>query len=191
MYRVAGQCPRSNADRGPGALPLISFGRHIMELGRWSVGAPRRGGRRVLAALGALLAAGVVTGAAAAGVSTQDVLKRTLAIVALEESRDNQVLFIQVDVISRDVIKSQTYTLPGGSRYRVYAIGDGGRIADLDLEVRDSDNDLVKKDDDDSNVAIVEFRVARTEKFTFKVDAAKMKPGAKDGFYGLVVVRLD
>jgi hypothetical protein len=128
---------------------------------------------------------------AEAQVSTLNVLKRTTAAVALEEAAQHQVLFIQIDNVARNSVKSQTYTLTGGSRYRVYAIGDDDRITDIDLAVYDGNNNLITKDDDEANVAIVGFSLRNTTKVTFKVTPAEMKRGVQDGFYGLVVVRMD
>src|SRR5262249_35509632 len=138
-------------------------------------------------AAGLLLAAG----AAHAQISTLSVLKRGLACAAMEEGQSNQILLFQIDSLRRGFTKSQTYTLPGGADYRVYAIGDDDRIEDIDLEVFDAGGRLVAKDIDDSNVAIVNFRVTRTQKYEFKVNPYKMKDGAPDGFYSLVVVRID
>jgi hypothetical protein len=140
------------------------------------------------AAVGVALA---VCQAGRAQVTTLPVLKRTLTVVANEEAKSSQVLFVQVDHVERGFSKTQTYTLTAGSTYRVWAIGDDDRILDIDLEVLDKDGDRVVKDDDDRNEALVQFRVSKTQHFTLKVVPYKMKEGVKDGFYSLVVVRVD
>lgn len=128
---------------------------------------------------------------ASAQVSTLPVLKRAVAAVDKEEDRGNQVLLLQVDSVQKGSTKSQTITLAAGSKYRVYAIGDDNRIVDIDLSIDDADGKEVGKDDDDKNVAIVEVRVAKTQRYTLKTTPFKLKENIKDGFFALIVVRVD
>jgi len=86
-------------------------------------------------------------------------MKAAAVCVAKEEAQGNQVLFVQIDVVRKGFTSSQTLTLGAGSKYRIYAIGDGNRIVDIDLSVDDADGNEVGKDNDFTNVAIVEVRV--------------------------------
>jgi len=128
---------------------------------------------------------------ASAQVSALEVMKAAAVCVALEEARGNQVLLVQIDVATKGFTRSQTLTLQAGSKYRIYAIGDGNRIVDIDLSVDDADGNEVGKDNDFTNVAIVEVRVAKTQQYTLKAHPYKLKDGIKDGFFAFIIVRID
>ncbi len=148
--------------------------------------------QNLLLSLGLLLGLACgLRGDAQAQVSTMNVLKRTAAAVALEEQRDEQVLFIQVDHVSRNNQRKQTYPLDGNARYRIYAIGDDDRITDIDLSVLNDRNLLVKRDNDAENIAIVDFAVQQAGNYTFQVNPYRMRSGARDGFFSLILVRLE
>lgn len=100
-------------------------------------------------------------------------------------------MFIQVDHISRGMTASQTYTLNGGSRYSMLALGDEGRITDIDLEVYDESGNLVGRDNDTMNIAKVTISAPDTGRYKFKVKAYSFKSGFSDGFYALVLYRID
>jgi hypothetical protein len=142
----------------------------------------------LVAAVGLFSTLGFQTPAARAQVSTLEVLQRTAMLVGLEEGKGNQVLLVLIDHVAQGGTTTQTYTLSGGNTYRVYAVGDDNRIADIDLAVYSNGN-LVRRDDKEANVAAVSFFVGVTQKFAFKVTPYKLRPGARDGFYGLVIVR--
>ena len=118
-------------------------------------------------------------------------MKAAAVCVALEEARGNQVLLVQIDVATKGFTRSQTLTLQAGSKYRIYAIGDGNRIVDIDLSVDDADGKEVGKDNDFTNVAIVEVRVAKTQQYTLKAHPFRLKDGIKDGFFAFIIVRID
>jgi hypothetical protein len=128
---------------------------------------------------------------AQAQVTTLPILKRTLAVVAKEEAIGNQIIFVTIDNVEKGANKSHNITLPANAKYRIYAVGDDERILDIDLVVLDSNGREVGRDDDDQNVAIVEVRVRRTQQYTLKVIPDKLKAGVQDGFFSLVVVRID
>ncbi|MBX9626916.1 MAG: hypothetical protein K2X82_24155 [Gemmataceae bacterium] len=140
----------------------------------------------------AVAATGVVAAPASADpVTTLPVLKRALTIVAKEEGDDNQVLFMMVDAVKKGQTKSQTMTLDAGATYHVYAVGDDNRIKDIDLKVDDADGKEVGRDEDDTNLAIVELRVRKTQQFKFKVEPFRMRAGVGDGFFALIIVRVE
>jgi hypothetical protein len=124
-----------------------------------------------------------------AQVSAANVLKRAAAIVEKLESQKAQVLFLQVDNIEKDKISTQTYTLEAGSTYAVVAIGDEERIQDIDLVVVDEDGEIDGKDTDDANVAIVKVKSKKTQAYKIGVKGYKM--AKNDGFYAIVICRLD
>jgi hypothetical protein len=128
---------------------------------------------------------------ASAQVSALSVLKASAVVVEKEEDRGNQVLLVQVDVATKGFTKSQTITLSAGSKYRIYAVGDSKRIVDIDLSIDDADGKEVGKDDDDKNIAIVEVQVRKTQRYTLKANPFALKEGIKDGFFALIVVRVD
>ena len=128
---------------------------------------------------------------ASAQVSALEVMKAAAVCVAKEEAQGNQVLLVQIDVATKGFTRSQTLTLQAGSKYRIYAIGDGNRIVDIDLSVDDADGNEVGKDNDFTNVAIVEVRVAKTQQYTLKAHPFRLKDGIKDGFFAFIIVRID
>jgi hypothetical protein len=134
---------------------------------------------------------GTMPQVASAQVSALEVMKAAAVCVALEAARGNQVLLVQIDVATKGFTRSQTLTLQAGSKYRIYAIGDGNRIVDIDLSVDDADGNEVGKDNDFTNVAIVEVRVAKTQQYTLKAHPFRLKDGIKDGFFAFIVVRID
>ncbi len=143
----------------------------------------------VWAACGLVLCCGSVTHGQ---VSTAEILKRAIVVVAAEEAAGNQILMILVDSVSRGGMKTQTLTLGAGADYRVIAIGDDERIADLDLVVHDAIGRQIGKDDDTSNIAIVNFRAVRTQQYSMTVNPFRMRNNiVRDGFFVLIIVRVD
>jgi len=122
-------------------------------------------------------------------ISTTAIFKQIITVVGTMEDNDAQVLFAQLDNIEKGMVSTQSYYLEGGSTYMVVAIGDGERLTDIDLQVLDSDEDLVGEDKDDSNVAVVSVSPSYGEKFYFRVSAYAMD--SNDAFYGIVVCRTD
>ena len=122
-------------------------------------------------------------------VSSVEVIKRVLATVAIIEDNDDQVLFVQIDNIRRDVTDSQTYTLDSGSEYGIIVVGDDERIQDIDVKVYDQDGDLVGKDSDNENIAMVSVAPRRRQKYEITVSAYEMS--SNDGFYGIIIYRND
>lgn len=145
----------------------------------------------VFAALGMALIFG--SGAtASAQISINDVLTRTTRAIQREEQMENQILFVQIDNVAKDRTSTQTYTLPADATFRVYAIGDDDRIADIDLEVLDASGTVIGKDEDDQNVAIVALRSGTAaRRVSIKVNPYAMKGGVNDGFFSILIVRID
>jgi hypothetical protein len=126
---------------------------------------------------------------AKAQISVKNVMDRaSTAIDKLEES-GAQVLYMQVDVLKRDDIGLSSYTLEAGNEYAIVAIGDADRIKDIDMAVLDSSNNPVGKDNDETNVAIVKVTPKRTQTFKFGVKGHEMT--RNDGFYALIICRLN
>lgn len=122
-------------------------------------------------------------------VSTESIIKRTLALVGVVEDRDYQVLLCQVDNVRSDQRSSQTYTLEAGETYKILAIGDAARVSDIDLEVLDENGNSIGKDDDEQNIAEVTITPKWSGRFKFVVDPYRMIGGASDAFFSLVVAR--
>ncbi|HEY0458738.1 MAG TPA: hypothetical protein VGC97_06255 [Pyrinomonadaceae bacterium] len=141
--------------------------------------------------IGALFCALLVLGSTetSAQVSAANVLKRASAIVDKLESQKAQVLFLQVDNIEKEKISTQTYTLEAGSTYAVVAIGDEERIQDIDLVVVDDEGEVAGKDTDEANVAIVKVKSKKTQAYKIGVKGYKM--AKNDGFFAIVICRLD
>lgn len=114
--------------------------------------------------------------------------KEQLPSETLEE-KGAQVLTIQIDNIKKDQISLKNYTLEAGEEYAIIAIGDQERIQDIDLAVLDKGNNLVGKDSDDSNVAIVKVTPSRTQSYSIGVKGYKMS--RIDGFYAIIICRFD
>lgn len=122
-------------------------------------------------------------------VSTAAILKRLVVVIDKLEEAGQQVLFAQIDNITKGHKDTQTYTLQQGASYKIIVIGDQDRVADIDLQVLDENGSVVGKDDDSSNVAVVDVSPIRTASFKFQVWAASMN--ANDAFYSIVVSRND
>jgi hypothetical protein len=124
-----------------------------------------------------------------AQVTATNVMKRATSVIEKLESQKAQVLFVQIDNIEKEKISTQTYTLEAGSTYAVVAIGDEERIQDIDLVVVDEDGEIDGKDTDDANVAIVKVKSKKTQAYKIGVKGYKM--AKNDGFYAIVICRLD
>lgn len=135
------------------------------------------------------VAIALFTTAANAQVSVTGVMKRALAAIEKLEGEEAQILFVQVDNISKGQLSTQTYTLDKGSRYAVIALGDEERIQDIDLVVVDEDGEVAGKDSDDKNVAVVQLQPKKKQVFKLAVKGYKMS--RDDGFFGIVICRLD
>ena len=120
-------------------------------------------------------------------VSTVQVLKRVVIINAKIESEGYQVIFIQIDNIRKGIIDSQTYPLKSGNKYGIIVVGDEDRIQDIDLKVYDQNGNLVGKDNDSENIAMVKVSPHKSQKYKISVSAYKMDH--TDGFYGVIIYR--
>ena len=129
------------------------------------------------------------TSRVSAQVSTANVLGRVLAAVVAIESNDQQVLFIQVNNLDRGMRTSQSYRLDDNSSYTILAIGDEERIQDIDLVVYDGKGKEVGRDKDAQNIAMVTLTPRREGTFKFTVEGYRMN--ARDGFYGIILYRLN
>ena len=129
-----------------------------------------------------------------AQVSVDDVWGRTGQIVDLVEQQGKQILFVQIDNVSRSSSKSQTYTVNTGREYTIVAVGDNARIKDLDLKVYEISSSgyeyLLAKDEDEKNVAVVRVTPSRTGRLKIVVSPyAMVNNTVNDGFYSIVVAR--
>ena len=124
-----------------------------------------------------------------AQVSVSPVLDKLSQVVEKVEKDNAQVLFIQVDNLSKGQQSAQTYTLESNSKYGIAVVGDENRIQDVDVRVLDANGDKVAEDKDNSNIAVVSLTPKRTQQFKIVVSAYKMS--AKDGFFGIVIFRID
>lgn len=131
-------------------------------------------------------------------VSTVNVLRNALDAVALGEQQGRQVLFIQIDHIAKGEVKSIPYPLRLGSEYLVVAVGDHNRILDIDLGVQVVGGPVIGADQSESNVAMVTIpRVSPVVagrdviRFDFSVQAYTVARNHNDGFYALIVYRMD
>ena len=123
-------------------------------------------------------------------VSSYGTVELVQKVVSVEEDQDNQSLFVQVDNATRGGAKTQTYALNTGETYRIYAVGDQQRIRDIDLAVYSPSGSYIIEDSDSSNIALVQFAARSTGYYTLKITPYSMTSGIRDGFYGLVVVRV-
>lgn len=126
---------------------------------------------------------------ATAQVSAVNVLKRAAAAIEKVEADGAQVLFVQIDNLKKGQTSTQTYTLAPGHKYAAIAIGDDERIQDLDLIVLDDDDDEAGRDSDDKNVAVVQLKPRASTTYKFAVKGYKMN--RDDGFFALILCRLD
>jgi hypothetical protein len=144
--------------------------------------------KKVLISLALLFSVSV---AANAQVSTVKILENIALAVATIEENGGQIVNIQVDYVLKGSNSSNMYYLDKGSTYQIVAIGDSERIGDIDLTVSDDNGNEVGKDHDDKNVAVVKVEPQWGANFTFTVTPYKMADDVNDGFYGIIVVRID
>ncbi|MBS1792524.1 MAG: hypothetical protein JSS81_01650 [Acidobacteria bacterium] len=138
-----------------------------------------------------ILAAGIFgLGAveSSAQVTAQNVLKRASALVQKLEAQKAQILFLQIDNVKQEQISTQSYQLEAGKKYVIVAIGDQDRIQDIDLVVANEDDEVVGKDNDETNAAVVQFTAETTGSYKMAVQGYKMSK--KDGFYAIVICRM-
>ena len=124
-------------------------------------------------------------------VSTVEIFKRILYTIDQLESFENQILFTQMNNIRKNSISTQIYTLSSGSSYTIFAFGDDERVMDIDLTVLDENNNVIGKDTDDTNIAIVDVRPKWSGDFKIQVSAYRMKSTYNDAFYGIIIARND
>ena len=136
-----------------------------------------------------LLALMVCSTSAFGLVSTAEIFKRIVITVGKLESMGCQILFAQLDNIKRNYVDTQTYALQSGSSYSIVAIGDEERVQDIDLKVLDENNNVVGKDDDSENIAMVQVSPRRSGKFKIIVSGYEMN--RSDAFYGIIIARND
>ncbi|QGJ70566.1 Hypothetical protein PBC10988_22630 [Planctomycetales bacterium 10988] len=127
---------------------------------------------------------------AAEPISSLGVFKRTTITVSLAENEGHQILFTTIGLMQRDSSKTHPYVLKGENHYKVFAIGDDDRITDVDLAIYDEQGKLIKQDDSSGNISEIEFDVDTEQTILMKVEPYAMKEGLQEGFYGLVVIRL-
>lgn len=120
-------------------------------------------------------------------VSTMEVIKRLIILVDKLESDNQQILFVQIDNISKRQKSTQTYELSKGSDYKIIVVGDNDRVQDIDLIVLDENDNKVGEDSDSSNVAVVNISPKWTGKFKITTWAASMQ--ANDAFYAIIIAR--
>ena len=99
------------------------------------------------------------------------------------------MLFTQVDYIRHDEWKTQTLTLDKGVTYAVIVFGDNGRVADIDCQVLEENENVISTDADKTNTAVVSVTPKWTGQFTIVADAYEMSGDAEDAFYGIIVAR--
>lgn len=122
-------------------------------------------------------------------VSTSDIIARMFQMTTQIEESNNQVLFTQVDYIRHDEWKTQTLNLDEGVTYAIIVFGDNGRVADIDCQVIDENENVIGTDTDDTNTAVVSVTPKWTGQFTIVVDAYEMSGDAEDAFYGIIIAR--
>ena len=120
-------------------------------------------------------------------VSTKEIFKRIIFTADKLENMGSQILFSQLDNIDRDSVDTQTYPLKSGNSYIIIALGDDERVQDIDLEVLDENNNVVGRDADGENIAIVEVRPKWSGIFKIRVSGYEMS--SSDAFYGIIIAR--
>jgi hypothetical protein len=121
-------------------------------------------------------------------VSTEPVIRQMLSVIGILEESGHQVLFAQIDNISKKQVSTQTYPLKPG-RYKITVIGDDTRVLDMDLAVFNEVDSLISQDNDSMNVAIVTIVLDWSQTVKIKMSAHQMQ--ASDAFFALVIARED
>jgi|GEM_PF-1839693 len=142
--------------------------------------------RRIIFALFAVM---ICSPSASGSVSMAEIFKRLVTTLRQLENTGSQVVFVQVDSISRKTMDTQTYTLNSGNLYSIFVLGDGNRIEDIDLTVLDENDDVVEMDNDTENIAMVRMSPKRTGVFKIGVSAFRMKDCCDDAFYAIIIAR--
>lgn len=124
-----------------------------------------------------------------AQVSMEDILRRSIIICRHIEGENNQILFMQIDNLQRNQRAVMSYSLNSGSSYTAIALGDDGRIKDIDIAVFDENQNEIASDNDASNVAVAQINPRWSGKFYFKISAYEMFSLVSDGFYALIIYR--
>lgn len=125
------------------------------------------------------------------GRSMIPIMNKTQSIVELLENEHNEeVVHIEMDILRDE--KSIIRTLYDDSSYTIAAFGDS-RYKDIDVYVYRStgsgvdDWTLVKRDNDNSSVAVVGVQPESTEIYKIVIKAYQFNEGYSVGHYGVVI----
>ncbi len=92
-----------------------------------------------------------------------------------------------LDLIDDGDYKTITYTLTGGETYKIVGACDN-QCSDLDLELRDNNDNLIERDSASDDIPIVSVTPRRDGKFTLKVSMRDCSSSA-GCVYGVDVYR--
>lgn len=125
------------------------------------------------------------------GSSMLPILSKTQSIIELlENDHDEEVVHVEMDILRDE--KSVIRSLYEGNSYTIAVFGDS-RYKDIDVYVYRStgpgvdDWTLVKRDNDDSSVAVVSITPESTEVYKILIKAYKYNEGYDVGHYGIVI----
>ena len=124
------------------------------------------------------------------GSSTKQIFKRAQYFVNwLETEMHQEIVRVEMDIL---VDKKMTFrSLEAGQNYKLVAFGDDS-ISDIDIAIyrydeRDSEYQLIKKDEDNSDVSIITLTPSKSAEYQIEISAYAFKSGHDVGYYGLII----
>lgn len=131
-----------------------------------------------------LVMATLVSGATltfAGSASDEAKAKCAVALLAIGSKYNLELDYADVDTVSRGDMNKYTGTRKGKPSKYVYVAYGLDDSADLDLYIAKTNGDVIAKDTDSSNVAVVQYQHAKTGKYISAVTADK---GSTEYCYG-------
>lgn len=122
----------------------------------------------------------------------RETMSKGAALVSFMESRDLEIVKIDMDLIGVALNKQTLKVLSTNFTYLITATGQPSRIADLDIEVyylNGENTSLVARDEEIDNNPAVTFRPYVNGTYVINLKVAKMLPGYEQamGYYFLAI----
>jgi hypothetical protein len=99
--------------------------------------------------------------------------------VSLLEGQDYTIVHALVDRLEEGQSYEEERTLYAGNDYKIIGLGGPG-VKDFDMYVYNSDDDVVDKDLDTTNVPILTFHISETGQYKIKSKLYKVQAGTDE-----------
>jgi len=104
-------------------------------------------------------------------------LERIEALVTTLYQQNYTIVHIEVDKLQADQTYTASRKLFSENDYAIIGVGGIG-IADLDLELRDENDNLIDKDESEDNIPVLEVSPKKDGKYYIKTKVYSLEEGA-------------